>query len=213
MSKDVNIKWLGHACFLISYDNIKIIFDPFKDGSVPNLKFNKIDVNYLFISHEHGDHANREDVNLIYNNDFNLKYELIDIPHDHHGGTKRGQNKITIIYLDDYKIAHFGDIGCMLNNDQIEQLKDCDLILIPINGFYTISALEAYEIFKILKPKIMIPMHYFYNNSGYPDNNQINNLIKICKEKVEFCKDLEINLNDYLNKDESKILILDANKI
>jgi len=34
------------------------------------------------------------------------------------------------------------------------------LALLPIGGYYTMSALEAAEAVKLLKPKAVVPMHY-----------------------------------------------------
>ncbi|MEM2281492.1 MAG: MBL fold metallo-hydrolase [Candidatus Bathyarchaeia archaeon] len=41
----------------------------------------------------------------------------------------------------------------------IGQLYKPDLALLPIGGYYTMGALEA-EAVKLLKPKMVIPMHY-----------------------------------------------------
>ena len=37
---------------------------------------------------------------------------------------------------------------------------NCDIAFLPIGGTYTLDILEAVELAKIIKPKIVIPMHY-----------------------------------------------------
>ena len=54
----MNIKWLGHAAFLItSSDGIRIITDPY--GKYPGLNYKPIEesADIVVISHQHGDHA------------------------------------------------------------------------------------------------------------------------------------------------------------
>ena len=165
---------LGHASFLIEGKDVSVVIDPYRDGSVPNLKMPRISANYAFKSHDHYDHDALNLVNIIPT-DINLDYETIIVPHDHHNGTKRGLNKIHIFNIDGYKVIHTGDLGCIPGKEVLEQLKKADVILAPINGFYTVSAQELHEILHVIEPKICIPMHYFkaQDNSGYPDGGQI----------------------------------------
>ena len=68
------------------------------------------------------------------------------------------------------------------------------IILAPINGFYTINAQELRKICDIIKPRLVIPMHYFRreNMSGLPDDKQI--------EKFK-------QLFDYKEVNESSIIV------
>ena len=53
----VNIKWLGHACVLLEYENKTILIDPWLDNPKfpgPEHKPTKVDV--LLITHGHNDH-------------------------------------------------------------------------------------------------------------------------------------------------------------
>lgn len=213
MKNKLNLYWLGHSCFLFDDGNIKICIDPYKDGSVPNLKLPAVSCNYVFKSHDHDDHNFLEGVMVTLNKVEEPNIEIISSFHDDKKGSLRGKNNIHIIYLGGYKIVHFGDIGCDLDDEEIKKLKNSDLFLIPINGFYTIGSEKAYQIFNLLKPKIMIPMHYFYHSSGYKDDNQILKLINLAKDDIIYCPNKNICLEDYLNNDTSKILILDSNNL
>ena len=213
MKNKLDILWLGHSCFLLDDGHIKICIDPYKDGSVPNLKLPSVSCNYVFKSHNHDDHNFLEGVMVTLNKVEDPNVEIISSYHDDQKGALRGKNDIHIFYLGGYKIVHFGDIGCSLDDLEMEKLKNSDLFLMPINGYYTIGSEKAYQMFKILKPKIMIPMHYFYNNSGYKDDNQISKLINLSKADIIFCPNKNIHLEDYLNNDTSKILILDSKNL
>ena len=51
------ITYLGHASFLIESKDYKIVLDPYKDNSVPNLRFPRgLVVDKVFCSHSHFDH-------------------------------------------------------------------------------------------------------------------------------------------------------------
>ena len=65
------------------------------------------------------------------------------------------------------RIVHFGDLGCMLTDEQAALLKQADVLMIPVGGFYTIDAVQAKEIVSALEPKVVIPMHYRSDTFGY----------------------------------------------
>ena len=162
----------GHSCFKFSSETVSVVFDPYE--GVTNLKMPFISANYCICSHQHADHNATQHVELIPTEAF-INIEAIDVPHDHHNGAHRGRNKIHIFSMNGIKIAHFGDLGCIPNDDVLDKLKGLDIVFAPINGFYTISAEELKLISDIIKPRVIVPMHYHRNdnNSGYPDSNQI----------------------------------------
>jgi L-ascorbate metabolism protein UlaG (beta-lactamase superfamily) len=192
----------GHACFKIIVDGVSIFFDPFKDGYVPNLKLPiNLESNYVFISHDHHDHNAIE--LLKHDNVGQLKVKTIEVPHDKENGIRRGFNKIHIIEINNKKIVHFGDTGVI--TPEILDIRSVDVLFVPINGFYTISSVEATEIINKINPKIAIPMHYFNkkHNSGYEDNNQI----EIFKQLNKNYKEIDDTFIE--TKEEKGILIFD----
>ncbi|MEM5815314.1 MAG: MBL fold metallo-hydrolase [Candidatus Aenigmatarchaeota archaeon] len=62
-----------------------------------------------------------------------------------------------ILDIQGVKVYHAGD------TDVIPEMKDfgkIDIALLPVSGTYVMTAEEAVEAVEILKPKIVIPMHY-----------------------------------------------------
>ncbi len=52
------VKFLGHACVSITQDDHRLIIDPFlNDNPQAAVKADDIDVNYVLITHGHGDHV------------------------------------------------------------------------------------------------------------------------------------------------------------
>ena len=173
--------YLGHASFLIESNNYSVVIDPYQRGSVPNMEFPNLEaVDAVICSHDHFDHNARELVKISANPRPN-QHLSIRVPHDHENGAKRGLNDINIFDVDGYKVAHLGDTGCVLDEKTLEPIKNCDVLLAPINGFFTIGPDELKQIVKIVNPRILIPMHYYMDEyqSGYPDGNMIERFKKL----------------------------------
>lgn len=163
----MKITWLGHSSFLLEdSQKRKLLTDPF-DETVGYKVFNG-DVDVVTVSHHHFDHdytkminesaAIIDNVGLFYEKDIPIK----GIPsyHDKFKGAKRGENVIYIIEMDNLKICHLGDLGYILSQDEINELGDIDVLLIPVGGNFTIDSKEAAELCNKIKPHIIIPMHY-----------------------------------------------------
>ncbi len=184
----------GHACFKIIDDGISVVLDPYQNGSVPGLEMSKdIEANYVFSSHDHFDH-NAVDLIKHIPTDKPLNMVEVLLPHDNVGGAKRGMSIARIFKFSDYTICHMGDIGDAKAVLKHEELKNIDIVLCPINGFFTISAKEAYKLQKEMGWKVLIPMHYYdkKKQSGYPDGDQITAF------KDYYQKDDTLLVGDYL---------------
>ena len=188
--------YLGHASFLVRGKEVSFVIDPYADGSVPNLSFPRVSANYAFKSHDHDDH-NALDLVRIVDGPKYTNYETIVVPHDHHNGKRRGLNTIHIFKVDGYKIIHLGDIGCIPERKVLNELKDADIVMAPINGHFTISARELRDILKEIKPRLVIPMHYYMKeyNSGYPDGNQIEEFKRLVDHYYEV-NNFKINIDE-----------------
>ncbi len=84
------------------------------------------------------------------------------------GGTAAG----FIIRLEDgYTLYHTGDTGLFSDMKLIARLYKPQVVMMCIGGFYTMSPVEAAEAIKLMKPKMVIPMHFgtFPALSGSPD--------------------------------------------
>lgn len=79
----------------------------------------------------------------------------------------RGTNTIHIISDGTYRLAHLGDLGCQLEEEQLQKLENLDVILIPVGGYYTIDGDQAARLIQRLHPSIVIPMHYRSDTFGF----------------------------------------------
>ena len=81
--------------------------------------------------------------------------------HDAKEGKERGRVTMYVFEMEDLKICHLGDFGqSELTQEQIEQIGDIDILMVPVGGVYTIDAEGAQKIVNQIEPAITIPMHY-----------------------------------------------------
>ena len=156
----MKITWIGHSCFKIEEGGYRIILDPYEDNSVPGLGPVRETAEAVLCSHEHGDHNARKRVALVPGVESPFTVTRIETYHDPLKGVLRGRNTIHILATADKRIAHFGDLGCSLTSEQLAQLKDLDIAMIPVGGHYTIDAAQAASLVRKISPVHVIPMHY-----------------------------------------------------
>lgn len=144
-----------------------LAIDPF-DETI-GLKVPSLSADILLITHSHHDHSNKKAIKgtpfLIEGpGEYEVKGVFIQgIPsfHDNVQGKQRGQNTIYTIEAEDMRLCHLGDLGQKeLTSEQIEEIGDIDILMIPVGGVYTINSKEANRIIAQLEPRIVIPMHY-----------------------------------------------------
>jgi L-ascorbate metabolism protein UlaG (beta-lactamase superfamily) len=173
----MKIKWLGHAAFLITSDNgTKIITDPYETNE--SIKYTEINetADIITTSHEHFDHNNTAAVQgnpEIVSGPFNGNVKGIEISgtatfHDDSGGSDKGGNNIYCLNIDGIKICHVGDLGHDLNNEQVAQVGQVDVLIVPVGGFYTIDAETAARVAEKLAAKVIIPMHFRNERIDFP---------------------------------------------
>jgi len=162
----MDITWLGHSCFKLKGKQAALITDP----CPPELGYviGKQTANVVTLSHRHPGHSFTQGIS----GDPRLvsgpgEYEISNLLiigvasfHDNDKGGSRGKNTIYLVEMDDVSVCHLGDLGHVLNDDQVEEMGNIDVLLIPVGGVSTINAQLAAETVRQLEPKIVIPMHY-----------------------------------------------------
>jgi len=171
----MKIKYLGHACFVITSDTgIRIITDPYETSEI--LTYGEITeaADAVTVSHDHFDHNN---VAAIRGNPKvakgttkvkGMEFQGIPTYHDNTGGKQRGKNTIFCFYVDGIRVCHLGDLGHWLSDSQVAELGEVDILLIPVGGNYTIDAKIATAVYNQIKPKVVIPMH-FRTEKSFPE--------------------------------------------
>ena len=173
-----NITWLGHDGFLIKGDGKAIVIDPFQVKQCEP-------ADIILISHEHYDHCSPEDVNKIRKDSTVIvteaqsatklagdvrvvqpgdKLTVSGIPIEavpSYNTNKSFHPKEKgwlgfIVTVEGVRIYHAGD------TDRIPEMASfqVDIALLPVSGTYVMTAEEAVEAARLMKPRVAIPMHY-----------------------------------------------------
>ncbi|RLF15859.1 MAG: MBL fold metallo-hydrolase [Thermoprotei archaeon] len=164
----VKLRWLGHACFEVK-DSLSIVIDP-HDGASLGLPPPKAQADIVLVSHGHFDHADGR--RLVAKPDAavvekpgeyvvkGVKIKGVPTYHDEVKGAKRGPNTVYVLEFEGLRICHLGDLGHVLTEDQVKEIGEVDVLIIPVGGTFTIDASAATKVVEQLKPKVVIPMHY-----------------------------------------------------
>ena len=169
----MDIYWYGQACFKLKGKGASAILDPY-DPEFTGLKLPKdLSADVTLVSHSHQDHNNTKAVISPSGTpamDFTRpgEYEVagivitgIDSFHDDKEGAERGKNTIFHLFVDGLNLVHLGDFGqTKLTEEQLAQIGEVDILMIPVGSIFTIDGKVASEIVSQLEPKVIIPMHY-----------------------------------------------------
>lgn len=163
----MEIKYIGHASFLIKSKTARLVTDPF-DPQMVGIKYPKIEADLVTISHHHQDHDFTSALSgepLVI--DLPGEYEKMGVRifgystfHDKSSGKERGENTIFKIETEGIKVVHCGDLGLVPDDKFLDMVGEVDILMVPVGGYYTIDAKEAVNLARKIEPAIIIPMHY-----------------------------------------------------
>jgi L-ascorbate metabolism protein UlaG (beta-lactamase superfamily) len=167
----MEISYLGHACFKLRGKSITVVTDPFAEKAGKFPKDVKADI--ITVSHDHFDH---NATGLVQEPDGGRKpfvitdpgeYEIggvsvVGVPtwHDDKKGQERGRNTVYVIEMEGVRLAHCGDLGHKLAQDELDEMGPIDVLFVPVGGLFTLDAKAAAEVVKQVDPWVVIPMHY-----------------------------------------------------
>ncbi len=174
----VTVKWHGHACFeIISSKGIRVVIDP-HDGRSLGIKPPDAQADIVLITHEHFDHnafsvvaKPSAQVFSMYEGSTRVNdIEILGIRtyHDRERGKRRGQNVIYRMLVDNVTFLHLGDLGHELDESYARKLGHIDIVMIPVGGTFTIDSSGAWKTIEVIKPKAVIPMHYWIRGLNLP---------------------------------------------
>jgi L-ascorbate metabolism protein UlaG (beta-lactamase superfamily) len=171
------IHWLGHDTIWLE-GSVKVCIDPFQINT-------KRPADLILITHEHFDHCSPDDVAKIQQKETtivtdavsakklrgdvrivapgdSLKLKGVDIEvgpayntnKDFH--PKKAAMLSFVVSLDGVRYYHAGD------TDYIPEMNDLrvDVAFLPVSGTYVMTAEEAIQAARVIKPRLAIPMHY-----------------------------------------------------
>lgn len=175
-TNEVDVTYIAHASFLISYDGFTLLVDPFADTTWIGYRFPpNIIANAALITHPHYDHDGGrfrgktpywEDKMPIYENvgEFQVgPFKITGVKGKHsdpYGKEFDQKNVIWIIEVAGLKLVHLGDNG-PLTTENYQQIGKPDILFAPIDEtFHILQEDELRTVLLNLNPNILVPMHY-----------------------------------------------------
>jgi L-ascorbate metabolism protein UlaG (beta-lactamase superfamily) len=185
----MKLTFIGHACFKLETDKTTILTDPFiSENPMTDIDCNKIDAEFILLTHGHGDHvgdtvgiAKRNNSTVISTvevaeqllapNELNIcpgniggkiptSFGSVKLTKAIHGsGVPGGLACGYVIDVEDKKIYFAGDTALTKDMELLNNMN-IDYAILPIGDVFTMGIDDAVEATKMICPKYVIPMHY-----------------------------------------------------
>ena len=183
------LKFLGHACFMLREGKNAVIIDPFLSGNpTATSTAEQIDCQHVLVSHGHDDHLGdavsiaRQSGALVIataeiaracgekgvaahamhiGGKHSFDFGYVRITQAFHGsGVPGGHACGFIINFYGKTVYHTGDTGIFGDMALLGRLESIDVALLPIGDNFTMGPSDAAEAAGMIKPRLVVPMHY-----------------------------------------------------
>lgn len=160
----MEIYWLGHGTFRIRGRDATIVTDPAPPST--GYKIGKVAADIVTISNTEPEVNNLAAIQgepkfLTGPGEYEIGGVLITAVRTNHDKRAEGKRNVAYVFdIDDIRVCHLGGIDQIPHADDVEELGQADILLLPIGGGPTIGVAAAAETISVLEPKIVIPMRY-----------------------------------------------------
>jgi L-ascorbate metabolism protein UlaG (beta-lactamase superfamily) len=170
---EVRLTYVGHSTFLIESPQLVRIATDYNDFVRPPVLPDIVTMNHAHTSH-YTDHPDPAIKHVLRGWAGNEKPARIDMTYKDvrvrnvptnirtwGGGTERHGNSIFIFEIANLCIAHLGHLHHTLTQQQLNEIGRVDVVMVPVDGSYTLDLDGMMEVLQALKAPLMIPMHFF----------------------------------------------------
>ena len=119
------------------------------------------------------------------------------------GGTQYDMNSMFVVETAELCIAHLGHLHHTLGPSHLKKLGRIDVVLVPVDGGYTLDTDGMMEVLKAIGAPLILPMHYF-------NPATLDRFLAKAKEhyRVEFSKTSRIVVSRATLPASAKVLVL-----
>lgn len=167
----MDINWHGLSCFEIKTStpngDVVVVTDPFQNST--GLRFPRtLQAEVVLTSHDDEDANNKGAiVGDPYHIDMPGEFEVkdvfvfaVDAPLKREGKKGPVPHHIFRIESEEIHLAHLGALDRELTDDELRQLQNIDILMIPVGGERVMTPQIAAEVISQIEPRIVIPMTY-----------------------------------------------------
>ena len=167
----------GHSSFLIQGGGNSVLLNPFKAvGCASNLDEPKVvNADFVLASSKLADEGYNPDDKLMFVEPGIYEFEDlllngISVTHDRVGGRRFGMATVWSWEQNDLKIVHMGGAAGKIDTNSKIILSRPDILFISVGGgFKSYNGKEAADIVRLLKPSIVIPVHFLKDDKNNQD--------------------------------------------
>ena len=169
----VRISFAGHSTFLIESPQLVRIATDFNGYLTPTILPDIVTMNHAHSSH-YTDAPDPGIKHVLRGWAGNEKPARIDLQfkdvrvrnvptniRSWGGDTERHGNSIFIFEIANLCIAHLGHLHHTLTPQQLNEIGQVDVVMVPVDGTMTLDLAGMVEVLKALRAPLIIPMHYF----------------------------------------------------
>ncbi|MCJ7817378.1 MAG: metal-dependent hydrolase [Candidatus Thorarchaeota archaeon] len=185
----MKITYLGHASFKVESDGKTVYVDPWLGGPTSPIKIQDVEkADIVLVTHDHGDHGYREAIEIckktgayfIAINELGIQAKSEGLENVHTlnigGSVDIGGVVVTlvqafhscgigaptgfIVKFPNGSFYHPGDTGVFATMELFGELYEPEAFFCPIGSYYVMNMDQAALATKLVKPKVVIPMHF-----------------------------------------------------
>jgi len=170
---EARITYVGHSTFMIESPKLVRVATDFNDYLRPPVLPDVVTMNHAHATH----YTDRPDPDIkfvlrgwrpdgkpanhdITYSDVHVRSVSTNI-RDWNGGTERNGNSIFIFEVGSLCIAHLGHLHHTLTQQQLNDIGHVDVLMVPVDGGFTMDLEGMVEVVQAMKAPLMVPMHYF----------------------------------------------------
>jgi L-ascorbate metabolism protein UlaG (beta-lactamase superfamily) len=212
---EVGLTFVGHATFLVETPQEVRIATDYSDGTRPPVTPDVATMNKAHSTHfsSHPDPAIKHvlkgwnpaggpAVHDLTVQDVRIRNVSTNI-RSYGGATEYDGNSIFVFETVQLCIAHLGHLHHTLSPEHLRKLGRIDVLLVPVDGGYTLETFDMMEVLRSINAPLMIPMHFFGPST-------LNRFLTSAREHfpVEFSDTASITLSRATLPKSPKILVL-----
>ncbi|HEX3438807.1 MAG TPA: MBL fold metallo-hydrolase [Pseudolabrys sp.] len=169
----VRLTYIGHSTFLIESPQLVRIATDYNDYVRPPVEPDIATMNHAHSTH-YTDHPDPGIKYVLRGWAQDQKPARIDLQYKDvrvrnvptnirswDGATEFNGNSIFVFEMANLCIAHLGHLHHTLTQQQLNEIGRIDVVLVPVDGSYTLDLDGMIDVLKSLKAPLMVPMHYF----------------------------------------------------
>jgi L-ascorbate metabolism protein UlaG (beta-lactamase superfamily) len=212
---EARITYAGHSTFLIESPKLVRIATDYNDYVRPPVLPDIVTMNHAHTTH----YTDRPDPDIKFvlrgwrpdgrpaNHDMTFSdvhvRSISTNIRDWNGGTERNGNSIFIFDVGSLCIAHLGHLHHTLTQQQLNDIGHVDVLLVPVDGGYTLDLDGMIEVIQAIKAPLMVPMHYFSTSTLHRFLERVNR-----RYEVEFAETPSFVVSKARLPSKGKFLVL-----